>query len=261
MAAKYRGAVGGLDTARYRKEGPASARMQALIDMLNVGPQTEAVLDATHAEIRDLYSQVIDEQVQPEQEYLSRISPEARDWYQAQQRGAVGPPPPPNTYIPNYDVSTTYKMGDAAYTGPGLQARVAAKIGEDQVNFPPEVFSQVYPNNKTDPKEPLSLEEEGYYLEEFARLKGVSTLDIERSPVLREEFERYMGKKIHSLSPNAYYGYTTEGEAIPGHIRPTYWKKAGHIAEHNRIKYPESCLLYTSPSPRDATLSRMPSSA
>lgn len=240
MAAKYRGAVGGLDTARYRKEGPASARMQALIDMLNVGPQTEAVLDATHAEIRDLYSQVIDEQVQPEQEYLSRISPEARDWYQAQQRGAVGPPPPPNTYIPNYDVSTTYKMGDAAYTGPGLQARVAAKIGEDQVNFPPEVFSQVYPNNKTDPKEPLSLEEEGYYLEEFARLKGVSTLDIERSPVLREEFERYMGKKIHSLSPNAYYGYTTEGEAIPGHIRPTYWKKAGHIAEHNRIKYPES---------------------
>ena len=25
--------------------------------------------------------------------------------------------------------------------------------------------------------------------------------------------------------------------------------------------YPDSCLLYTSPSPRDATLSRMPSSA
>ena len=26
-------------------------------------------------------------------------------------------------------------------------------------------------------------------------------------------------------------------------------------------KYPHTCLLYTSPSPRDATLSRMPSSA
>ena len=25
--------------------------------------------------------------------------------------------------------------------------------------------------------------------------------------------------------------------------------------------YPQNCLLYTSPSPRDATLSRMPSSA
>ena len=30
---------------------------------------------------------------------------------------------------------------------------------------------------------------------------------------------------------------------------------------HLMIDRPESCLLYTSPSPRDATLSRMPSSA
>ena len=43
MAAKYRGAVGGVDQQRYRREGPASTRMQALVDMLNVGPQTEAV--------------------------------------------------------------------------------------------------------------------------------------------------------------------------------------------------------------------------
>ena len=28
-----------------------------------------------------------------------------------------------------------------------------------------------------------------------------------------------------------------------------------------KIEDPEACLLYTSPSPRDATLSRMPSSA
>ena len=240
MAAKYRGAVGGVDQQRYRREGPASTRMQALVDMLNVGPQTEAVLEQTHAEIRDLYSQVIDEQVQPEQEYLSRISPEARDWYQAQQKGAVGPPPPPNTYVPNYDVSTTYGLGDTEYTGPGLQARTAARIGEDQVNFGPELVSQLYPNNKTDPREPLSLEAEGYYLEEFARLKGVSTLDVERSPVLREEFERYMGKKIKSLAPDVYHAYTTEGEAVSGQVRPTYWKKAGHIADYNRMKHPES---------------------
>ena len=31
--------------------------------------------------------------------------------------------------------------------------------------------------------------------------------------------------------------------------------------EHSRIDWSNSCLLYTSPSPRDATLSRMPSSA
>ena len=40
---------------------------------------------------------------------------------------------------------------------------------------------------------------------------------------------------------------------------------AGHIVSHNGIrpddgKY-KSCLLYTSPSPRDGLLSRMPSSA
>ena len=29
----------------------------------------------------------------------------------------------------------------------------------------------------------------------------------------------------------------------------------------DKIEIPEACLLYTSPSPRDATLSRMPSSA
>ena len=32
-------------------------------------------------------------------------------------------------------------------------------------------------------------------------------------------------------------------------------------AEPNNPPPPENCLLYTSPSPRDATLSRMPSSA
>ena len=33
------------------------------------------------------------------------------------------------------------------------------------------------------------------------------------------------------------------------------------MARAAREKFPHSCLLYTSPSPRDATLSRMPSSA
>ena len=33
------------------------------------------------------------------------------------------------------------------------------------------------------------------------------------------------------------------------------------IAHYRKMPSPLSCLLYTSPSPRDATLSRMPSSA
>ena len=33
------------------------------------------------------------------------------------------------------------------------------------------------------------------------------------------------------------------------------------ISEHELIEYIDTCLLYTSPSPRDGLLSRMPSSA
>ena len=46
------------------------------------------------------------------------------------------------------------------------------------------------------------------------------------------------------------------------------WKEAGADVKEDLVKMPRglarqlcSCLLYTSPSPRDATLSRMPSSA
>ena len=46
----------------------------------------------------------------------------------------------------------------------------------------------------------------------------------------------------------------------------TYMKSAGHVfAQGPSMGIPppqyDDCLLYTSPSPRDATLSRMPSSA
>ena len=38
-------------------------------------------------------------------------------------------------------------------------------------------------------------------------------------------------------------------------------ERAREVERFLRVGDPESCLLYTSPSPRDATLSRMPSSA
>ena len=42
-----------------------------------------------------------------------------------------------------------------------------------------------------------------------------------------------------------------------------FWSKSGQTLGMQawRIKMTNNCLLYTSPSPRDATLSRMPSSA
>ena len=39
------------------------------------------------------------------------------------------------------------------------------------------------------------------------------------------------------------------------------WEVAKGTPEHRKLKTRSRCLLYTSPSPRDATLSRMPSSA
>ena len=47
-------------------------------------------------------------------------------------------------------------------------------------------------------------------------------------------------------------GVFFDGSSIAG------WKA---INESDMILKPDTCLLYTSPSPRDATLSRMPSSA
>ena len=43
--------------------------------------------------------------------------------------------------------------------------------------------------------------------------------------------------------------------------KPIFPRLAHKFAPHNFIQFICSCLLYTSPSPRDATLSRMPSSA
>ena len=42
---------------------------------------------------------------------------------------------------------------------------------------------------------------------------------------------------------------------------PSLISKINKIIEESEIDVTMSCLLYTSPSPRDATLSRMPSSA
>src|SRR5665811_679368 len=53
------------------------------------------------------------------------------------------------------------------------------------------------------------------------------------------------------------------GQWDPKNQRPELWNIFNgrkHFGEHFRV-FPISCLLYTSPSPRDRTRSRMPSSA
>ena len=44
-------------------------------------------------------------------------------------------------------------------------------------------------------------------------------------------------------------------------VRGDFYTKIGNLKEEYFNDWYETCLLYTSPSPRDATLSRMPSSA
>ena len=56
-------------------------------------------------------------------------------------------------------------------------------------------------------------------------------------------------------------GPTNGREAAPGTIRGDWAMDIGHNIIHGSDGEDTACLLYTSPSPRDATLSRMPSSA
>ena len=58
---------------------------------------------------------------------------------------------------------------------------------------------------------------------------------------------------LAEITKDPYLVAETEGD------RKEY--KAGIKITHNLVDQPVTCLLYTSPSPRDATLSRMPSSA
>ena len=74
------------------------------------------------------------------------------------------------------------------------------------------------------------------------------------------------GDKYHG-SDAATLCYFGDGAARQGSLHETFnlamlWKlPVVFICENNGYAMGTSCLLYTSPSPRDATLSRMPSSA
>ena len=67
---------------------------------------------------------------------------------------------------------------------------------------------------------------------------------------------------------NSYKLLVLPGDGIGPEVMKEVIKVAKSIGELSKVKFEieeddigGSCLLYTSPSPRDATLSRMPSSA
>ena len=95
-------------------------------------------------------------------------------------------------------------------------------------------------------------------------------------PSVRQDFETIFSKLVPEDFP---YVHNMEGkDDMPAHIRSALtstsetvpvvngklslgtWQGI-YIWEHRDQTHNRNCLLYTSPSPRDATLSRMPSSA
>ena len=61
------------------------------------------------------------------------------------------------------------------------------------------------------------------------------------------------GQRIYRFGPSLCLEYSSDERSV--------LKKATQVALDWKFQGPRPCLLYTSPSPRDATLSRMPSSA
>ena len=88
-----------------------------------------------------------------------------------------------------------------------------------------------------------------------ARAKNVRTInELARGPRLLGEIAKYfVGKQsILELGPTLVYCFWHSNEAIRNNDLQISFTPAS---------YKEGCLLYTSPSPRDLSTSRMPSSA
>ena len=91
-------------------------------------------------------------------------------------------------------------------------------------------------------------------------------------PVLLEESIDFLVQKVDGNFIDCTYGRGGHSSAIldkltkNGHLTsfdkdPEAYEHAANISENNFTPIHSSCLLYTSPSPRDRQKSRMPSSA
>ena len=93
-------------------------------------------------------------------------------------------------------------------------------------------------------------------LKESKRSDGIQVVSIMTPPSSHQIIaEKFIEKDIHIISDKPFAGNLDQAEKLYNKIKSN--KKIKYALTHNY----SACLLYTSPSPRDRTRSRMPSSA
>ena len=92
---------------------------------------------------------------------------------------------------------------------------------------------------------------------------GIQATDIDLSRSIRDAEWKKIELAMETHSVMLFRGQTLNDELQLGLTRRFGIAEEEHVSYYSRgeIAYLGTCLLYTSPSPRDATLSRMPSSA
>jgi len=203
MASKYSKSGSNKDAQFENKLKPAGAEISSLIDLIATDNTTADVLDQTYERLRDsqLYNDAVDEQFTPSLE----------------------------------DTDSAYKPDVEGE--PAVARNVARNLGNLQKDFSEErmkLFGESeYGDGDLDPAIEDAL------IEQFARLKGVNTFEIENNPLLYDELGTYLGAKTKSLVGNRYNAYDRTGADIAGSGPvPTAFRQVNRLFDLNREKDP-----------------------
>ena len=114
-------------------------------------------------------------------------------------------------------------------------------IGRDQGGFPQDMVQTMFPNEPAvsgETTQAIDANIEDEIAEDFARLKGVTTLDVERNPDLRDEYARYLGQRTRTFDNERYHSYDAAGVST-AEKAPTMYRTPTRLTELNRLKYPD----------------------
>ena len=91
--------------------------------------------------------------------------------------------------------------------------------------------------------------------EMIEKIKNGYTINIykDKLELSKEVFKFIESQIVHTLKNKERFKFCVSGGSTP--------KSVYHLLSNNDLQWDMVCLLYTSPSPRDLSTSRMPSSA